>query len=207
MAAGGVEQAGEREAEVGLLVRGGAGDRDFEPLRERPVELGGVGHAGEPGQRQAVARLDRERPFIGGAGAWTVAQIFTQIAEIEQRRNVIGIVFQRGVQLLGGVGGPVQIVGQDHRAIEPHLLGVANPEVERARIGIERGLEAAHFALQPAEVVPAVSEVGLGGEQPLIGGDRLLDSAERAQPRRFAQQILPIVHGTHLNSRGGVRRG
>jgi hypothetical protein len=88
-----------------------------------------------------------------------------------------------------------------------HLLGIADTEIESTAVRFESGFKPTRFALQPAEIVPAVGQVRVGLEEALIGVDRLVDPAQGPQARRFSKQVLPVCHIAHLNSWSASRRG
>ena len=118
-----------------------------------------------------------------------------EVAEVDQRRDIVRVLVERRAQLGFRLARTMEKFRKQRRAIDVDFLGPRDAEIERALIGSERILERARLTLQPAEVEPAVGQLGVGGEHFAIGGDRLRHAAGGAQLRCVAKPGAPVGHG------------
>ena len=112
------------------------------------VELRGMGNTGQASQRKAVGGIDGQGSTVDVPRSLAVANVLAQIAQVEQRRDIIGLLLERGFEFAHGLLRPMQMVGINDGAVEVHFLRAGHVAVERLLVRKERVVEAARL---PAE--------------------------------------------------------
>lgn len=120
-----------------------------------------MGNSCKPGERKPVARSRRERSLIGLASAFTIAEIFPQVAKVEQGGDIDGVPSKGCLEFARGLFGLLQMIGIDDRSIKVHFLRIGDIELEGLPIRSERIIELPRLALEPGKIIPAVGKVRL----------------------------------------------
>ena len=206
----GVQHLAERESQVSPV--GGrsrrVGDRRAQSRDQRIIRPHDFLQTCVSRQCDVAARLQREDFFVERAGVGLLAEVLSQVREIQQRGNVIGIECQRRLQLALGSVVLTQAVGINDAAVEVNFLGLCDAAIQRLLIGRERRIETAGLPLQPREVVPGVRQVGPACEHAQVGGFGLGETPGllQRQPRCAARPADLLCTSTTCASGSGARR-
>ena len=73
---------------------------------------------GQPRHRAAASRIGAQGRSIGFARPLLVAEVVIETAEIEPGGQRVRVGRDRLAQRFGGLGGTVQMLGQDHGAVD-----------------------------------------------------------------------------------------
>ncbi len=175
----------------------GLRERPFQSADQRVIGSGHLFHVGVAGERVAGIRIERQDSLAERERLVPLPEVRLEVGEIEERRDILRIERERGVELRFRRVVAAQTIRVDDAAIEMDFLRARNAAVERLPVGGERGVEAARVALQNGEVVPGIRQIGRAGEQPLVRGLRLLRAAVALEQHRLAQQRVGVRARRH----------
>ncbi len=128
-----LERRAQREAQARLVGWRNAGERERapQPLDDRGVGTRGGLQAGVARQCLVAMGIEGQDALVERQRVVPLAEVFPEVAEIEQGGHEIGIQAQRRTQLDRGVGVAAQVVRIDHAPVQVRFLGLRYAAVER----------------------------------------------------------------------------